>query len=209
VAVVRHVGAVGRPKTRSDQDQMTIITEGATELFLRHGYAEMKMGDVAAHCAISKRTLYRLFPSKIDLFRAMVVQHRATMLHFPDGLEQQPLDNALAEIFRIDLDDIDDERRTRFVLRTVEEARQIPEIGEILHEHGGERAKHLLAEWLTQWKAAADAKLENPFAAASILMDMVFGAVILKQINPLHWPGGIDRRAYLRECIRCFVNGAV
>lgn len=209
VAVPRHVGPVGRPKARSDQDQMIDITERATELYLHHGYAEMKMGDVAAHCAISKRTLYRLFPSKIDLFRAMVEQHRDTMLHFPDGIEQQPLENALAEIFRIDLDGVADERRTQFVLRTVEEARLVPEIGDVLHEHGGEQARHLLADWLVAWRAAAQAKLENPLAAASILLDMVFGAIILKQINPAYWPGGIDRRAYLRECIRCFCNGAV
>lgn len=208
-AVARDVGPVGRPKLRSDQEQMAIIVGVATELYLEHGYTEMKMSDVAACCAISKRTLYRLFPSKIDLFQAMVEEHRAMMLHFPSGLAERPLDDALAEIFRVDLDDVSDGRRTKFVMRTVEEARQIPEIGDIMHEHGGEQAKRLLAEWLSEWRAHSPRKLANPFAAASILMDMIFGAVVLKQMKPLHLPGGFDRRAYVKECIRCFVNGAV
>lgn len=187
---------------------MAIIIDVAMDLFLRHGYAEMKMADVAAHCAISKRTLYRLYPGKVDLFRALVEVHRGSMLHFPPGLEFRPLDEALAEIFRIDLDEISDERRRLFVTRAVEEARQIPEIGDILHEHGGERAKGQLADWLSTWTSNSTETLANPFAAASILMDMIFGAVMLRQLNPVYWPGGDDRRAYLRECIRCFVRGA-
>ena len=187
---------------------MAAIVDVAMALFIAHGYAEMKMADVAARCTISKRTLYRLFPGKVDLFRALVEAHRGTMLHFPHGIEQRPLDEALAEIFRIDLDDSDDERRRQFIARVVEESRQVPEIGDIMHEHGGEQAKGQLAEWLSGWKAHSAGGLENPFAAASILMDMVFGAVPLRQLKPLYWPGVADRRAYLRECIRCFVNGA-
>lgn len=204
----RHAGPVGRPKVRTDAEQMAIIVDAAMALFLDHGYAEMKMADVAARCAISKRTLYRLYPGKVDLFRALVEAHRGTMLHFPAGIEERPLDDALAEIFRIDLDDGDDARRRRFVTRAVDEARQIPELGDILHEYGGQRAKDQLAEWLTAWRANSADRLANPFAAASILMDMVFGAVLLRQLNPLYWPGSDDRRAYLRECIRCFVSGA-
>jgi AcrR family transcriptional regulator len=208
-AIARQAGPVGRPKVRTDDEQMAIIVDVAMDLFLEHGYAEMKMADVAARCAISKRTLYRLYPGKVDLFRALVELHRGSMLHFPPGLELRPLDEALAEIFRIDLDDLSDERRRLFVTRAVEESRQTPEIGDILHQHGGERAKGQLADWLSTWKPDSIGNLENPFAAASILMDMVFGAVMLRQLNPLYWPGCEDRRAYLRECIRCFVKGAI
>lgn len=185
-----------------------MIVAVAMTLFLEVGFCEMKMADVATRCAISKRTLYRLFPGKFELFRALVETHRATMVHFPDGIETQPLDAALAEIFRVDLDEAEDEARRRFVIRAVEEARLVPEIGAILHEHGGERTRGLLAEWLGKWTAHFPDRLANPFAAASILTDMMFGAVVRRQFDPRYWPGGDDRRAYLRECIRCFVNGA-
>jgi AcrR family transcriptional regulator len=207
IAAPRRAAPVGRPKVRSDDAQRAMIVSVAMALFLDVGFAEMKMSDVATRCAISKRTLYRLFPSKIALFRALVEVHRATMVHFPAGIETQPLDHALAEIFRIDLDDAEDETRRRFVMRAVEEARQVPEIGTILHEHGGEQTRGLLAEWLGKWLVHFPDRLENPLAAASILTDMMFGAVIRRQLEPRYWPGGTDRRAYLRECIRCFVNG--
>ena len=87
-------------------------------------------------------------------------------------------------------------------------ATELAEIGVILHEHGGERTRGLLAEWLGKWTAHFPDRLTNPFAAASILTDMMFGAVVRRQFDPRYWPGGDDRRAYLRECIRCFVNGA-
>jgi len=208
IAAPRHVAPVGRPKVRSDEEQTAMIVAVAMRLFLDVGFCEMKMADVATGCAISKRTLYRLFPGKFELFRSLVEAHRATMVHFPDGIETQPLDHALAEIFRVDLDEAEDEARRRFVIRAVEEARQVPEIGAILHEHGGEQTRGLLAEWLGKWTTHFPDRLANPFAAASILTDMMFGAVVRRQLDPRYWPGGDDRRAYLRECIRCFVNGA-
>lgn len=197
----------GRPKVRSDQQQKEIIVEKAYDLFLKAGFAAMRMDDVAADCGISKRTLYRLFPSKLDLFRSLVEFHRQSMLAFPESLALMPLEEALAELFRIDLDPQSDFRRLAFVQRTSAEARQVPELGEILHSEGSEMSRRLLAEWLAERKAKDAMHIGDPSSAASILMDMVFGSISLKPADTAYWPGGADRKAYLRDCIHYFVNG--
>jgi AcrR family transcriptional regulator len=199
--------ALGRPKVRSDEEQMDIIVGKAIEIFLDVGFGAMRMDDVAAACRASKRTLYRLFPSKLDLFRSMVAVHRQSMLIFPPIDDQQTLEEALAEVFRIDIDAEEDCRRMAFIHRAVAETRAVPELGDILHDEGGEKAKGLLGAWLAVWKDRGAARIGDPYAAASILMDMVFGAIALKPSDVSYWPGGSDRRAYLRECFRYFVNG--
>ena len=198
---------LGRPKVRSDAEQRDIIVRKALDLFLDVGFAAMKMDGISAECKISKRTLYRLFPSKLDLFKAMVEMHRESMLTFPETLAMMPLEEALAEIFRIDLGSVEDCRRAAFIDRTVAEAKAVPELGSILHHEGGEKAKVLLAAWFNERNRDGTLRIGNPYSAASILMDMVFGAIAFKPTEVAYWPGGVDRKTYLRECIRYFVNG--
>ena len=73
----------GRPKARPDAQERQRIVVAARELFLEAGYGGTRMDEVAARCGVSKRTLYRLFPAKTDLFRVMVADHRRSMLALP------------------------------------------------------------------------------------------------------------------------------
>lgn len=207
IITLRPIKALGRPKVRSDEAQRDIVIRQAMDIFLDVGFSAMKMDDIAAECRISKRTLYRLFPSKLGLFGAMVERHRHSMLVFPPSLAALPLEAALAEIFRLDLDGDDDCRRMAFIHRALSEVRQVPELADILHVEGGEKARRRLAEWLAERSRSDALRLGDPASAASMLMDMVFGAIALKPAEISRWPGGVDRRAYLRECIRYFVNG--
>jgi len=199
---------LGRPKVRPDEEQMEIIVDKAIELFLDVGFVAMRMNDVAAACRVSKRTLYRLLPSKLHLFRAMVGVHRQSMLTFPPIDKDQTLEEALFQVFRIDIGAEEDRRRMAFIHRTLAERRTAPELGDILHQEGGEKAKALLGAWLTAWKQHGTASIGDPHTAASILLDMVFGAEALRPSDVSCWPGGSDRQAYLRECFRYFIYGA-
>jgi AcrR family transcriptional regulator len=197
----------GRPKLRSDDELAEIIVGKAFELFLDVGFAQMRMDDVATRCRVSKRTLYRLFPSKLELFRSLANRHRQSMLSFPVMADRMALEVALAEVFRLDIDPEEDCRRMAFIRHTLLEAEAEPELRDILHEESGEKGKALLAIWLSGWKVSGAAGLGDPYAAASILMDMVFGAYVLKPSDPNYRPGDADRKLYLRECFRYFVNG--
>jgi AcrR family transcriptional regulator len=96
----------GRPKTLSDSARRAAILVKAREIFLDRGYGGTTTDRVADACGMSKRTIYRLFASKADLFSALVDDHRRTMLALPleQSQEDLPLDDALAAIFRLDID---------------------------------------------------------------------------------------------------------
>jgi len=207
VVVLEPAKKLGRPKIRSDEEQYEIILSQAMEIFLESGFIATRMDDLASTCKISKRTLYRFFPSKLDLFTALVQAHRSSMVDFPPELDGLSLEAALLQVFRVELDPTEDFRRMLFVQRTLVDARLVPELGDILHNEGGEQAKLRLAEWLTARKCREQIGSGDPYHLAAMLMDLVFGAIALKPATNSYWPGGSDRKTYLQDCIRFFVNG--
>jgi AcrR family transcriptional regulator len=200
----------GRPKTLSDSARRAAILVKAREIFLDRGYGGTTTDRVADACGMSKRTIYRLFASKADLFSALVDDHRRTMLALPleQSQEDLPLDDALAAIFRLDIDAEEERRRMAFVRITMTEAPRHPEIGEALHRHGIGEARRLLADWLADQRARGRLNVENTTGAARMLMDMMFGAPPLKPGSPDHEESHSDRIAHQEHCIRLFLSGA-
>jgi AcrR family transcriptional regulator len=186
---------------------MQIIVTEATRLFLDTGFVATKMDRIAQACKISKRTLYRLFPSKLDLFRAMVERHRESLVTFPADADMLPMEAALLAIFHAGLDPAEDRRRVAFLEQALAEAKAVPELGVILRQAGGERARILLADWLGRRKQLGTANIGDPHSAASILMDMVYGALAPELVGTSPRAQGASRQDYLADCIRYFVNG--
>jgi AcrR family transcriptional regulator len=59
----------GRPQVRSDDETRRLIAEAARAVFIASGYDAASMDEVARTAAVSKKTLYRLIPTKADLFK--------------------------------------------------------------------------------------------------------------------------------------------
>jgi len=47
------------------------LLDGAMDQFTRHGYAKTTMSDIAAAAEVSRTSLYKHFPTKDDVFRAL------------------------------------------------------------------------------------------------------------------------------------------
>jgi AcrR family transcriptional regulator len=196
----------GRPKQRSDDDERQRIIAIACDLFLDVGYGATTMDAVAARCGISKKTLYRLFPAKTDLFGAMVADHRRTMLALPRPDDDLAPAEALAAIFRLDIDEAENRERLAFIRLALADADRFPEIGEAITLEGAEPARRLLAGWLSQQQGRGALRPFPPEAAARMLMDMVFSVLVKR------FPGDAlltreDRIAHAQQCIDIFLHG--
>ncbi|MGB3876141.1 MAG: TetR/AcrR family transcriptional regulator [Shinella zoogloeoides] len=197
----------GRPRLATPAEQRARIIEATRRLFLAQGYGKTTMSEVAAHCHVSKRTLYELFPSKTDLLGAIIEQHRTSMLALPGDYRHLGLSDALERIFQVDIGEEEDRAREAFLNLTVVEAARYPEVGEMMMRLGGRRAHALLAEWMEGEKQAGRFFTDDTASAATILMDMIFGAVVTKTGTGAEWPGLNARKDYMRRCIRIFVHG--
>src|ERR1700755_1504846 len=62
----------GRPQLRSDEETRRIINEAARHEFAANGFAATSTEKVARRAGVSTKTLYRLIPSKDELFEGLM-----------------------------------------------------------------------------------------------------------------------------------------
>lgn len=62
-----------------DKEIKERILTKAEEMFLQFGYSKVKMEEIAAGMGISKKTLYKFFPSKENLIREIVLSRQCTV----------------------------------------------------------------------------------------------------------------------------------
>lgn len=197
----------GRPRLVPPAARRDDIVAVATGMFQEAGYARLTTDAVAARCRISKRTLYQLFPSKAALLAAIIDQHRALMIRLPADYDDVPLDRALDLIFGNDIDEEADRERFAFLQLLFVEAVLHPELDQISLTHGKGVVLQLLGDWIAHECRRGRLDVPDPKDAARMLMDMVAGSVARGLDGRLAWDGSDRRRAYVRECIRVFLNG--
>jgi AcrR family transcriptional regulator len=75
----------GRPPKEMQNAAAERIIEAATALFASRGFAGTSMEQVASQCGAGKDTVYRRFPSKVDLFETVVEHaHRRAVARLED-----------------------------------------------------------------------------------------------------------------------------
>ena len=162
------------------------------------------MEEIAARRHISKRTLYRLFPNKAEIFGAIVDDHRQSMLALPGDYDNLPLEEAIGRIFLIDIDEEAHTQRMEVLRLVIVEGRQFPELAALLRERGGDKSLAMLIGWLMAQAQRGRIDIEDAATTAKMLMDVMFGAIAMQGVQ---WPGGDEWRLHLRRAIRIFVNG--
>lgn len=197
----------GRPKCTPDHRQCDFIINSARQLFVKKGYGATTTEDIAAECRISKQTLYRLFPGKAALFAAVVSAHRQKWLYFPQDDDDSPIAESLAQIFMVDISDEADQERVDVIRLVLAEGRNYPELAEIQKQYGAAFSRGQLADWLERQCARGKLKSRDTMSLAQILMDMVFGAIIMKNVGDMDWPQRDQRRVHIRDCIDIFLHG--
>lgn len=196
----------GRPKTKTDDQRRAEIVAVARALFVDGGYGAMTTDAVAARCRTSKRAIYKHFADKADLFGAIVAAHNVEMVALPLADDDLPLEEAIATIFRIDIDPESDRHRKAFLKAAMEQS-QYPELPMLVVEHGIETSRRMLARWLASRSDRGELAVPDADQAARVLMDMMFGAQRFRPGSPEDWPDEADRKAHQRFYIRVFLNG--
>jgi AcrR family transcriptional regulator len=204
-ASTRSARGRGRPKVAPDEEVAQRVVRAAFAILCAEGYAGMNMNEVAARCGISKKTIYRLFPGKLSLFRSITDLHRGAMVDVRPEFDDMPLIDALMIIFRMDLDERADEARRAFMRVAFVESAQTPELKQILEAHGRDQAFSELADWLERQRSRGRIMVDDAQVLTKLIIDVAFGAIL--HPGPEAWPGTHDRARYLRTCFELLVGG--
>ena len=200
----------GRPPLRSDEETLRLIVEAAGQEFRTGGYAGTGMSAIAARAGVSTKTLYRLVPTKAELFRLVIRSRAGQFILAADELDDTAEDlaaglewllNAYGKL-AFDPEVIDVYRLV------VGECGRFPELGETFFEAAIRPTSRTIADWLTRQCRRGSIMLDDPDRAADMLRGMMVmepqRAALLGQAPP---PNVSVIGARAKACAKVFLDG--
>ena len=186
------------------------LLEAATQFFMEKGFEATSMGEIAKHAHASKETFYRHFPTKEDLFQAVVLR-RAEQLATEFGsvlLSQEPPEIALAKFGEIVLDRfLAPEMMSFRRLMQMERVRFI-ELQKSFHARGPARTNAALAHYLEYQIKQGRLRQMNSTVAARQFFDLVAAEMTRgESLSFRPKPTKAHMQQRVAEAIECFLHG--
>ncbi|HEY4253125.1 MAG TPA: TetR/AcrR family transcriptional regulator [Roseomonas sp.] len=202
--------ARGRPQLRPDEETRGLLIEAASQEFQASGYAGASMATVAQRAGVSTKTLYRLIPTKADLFQSVVSDRIAGFMlevdeDAPAGLTVEAALERILLAYGILTLDGQTIAMSKLVLA---ECDRFPEIGAAFHELAVRRTRDAMEAWLRRQCERGLIALEDPRSATGMLRGMMImepqRAVMLGRCAP---PDAAEIGQRARACARIFLDG--
>lgn len=143
------------------------FVDAARELFFANGYAGTTMSSIASKVGGSKTTLWTYFPSKEELFEAVVDD---IVAQYGDALAiDLPLDEPVPDVLRA-FGDMLITKLTQAPLLSlfrlvVGEAERFPHLAETFYERGPRRGKARAAVWVGEKMVRGEIRMGDPMRA--------------------------------------------
>lgn len=195
----------GRPRTEHLEELETRLVRAARECFVAKGYGATSMSEVAKAAQVSRKTLYARFPSKADLFRAILDEQirdsgGALRLKGPKPKTLEAMLRAYAEYMQSSSLFSDMLQMNRLIYS---EAGRFPELGDAAWARGREGVKQV-AEHIREYAAADGVPCRHPELAAEMFIDLMRGwyssAMLRSQpVSPA------EVKAWTRDMVRLFM----
>lgn len=146
----------------------------AADSFFQNGYAGTTMSDIAATLGGSKGTLWSYFPSKEELFAAVLIDattaYRAELSRILNPLDD--IATSLRHFCVSMLNKVTSPTAVALHRLVVAEGTRFPEIATIFFEHAPRSTRRLLADYLRAAMAKGQLRDADPDRAAHALMTL-------------------------------------
>tara|TARA_B100000678_G_scaffold159128_1_gene133057 strand:+ start:993 stop:1634 length:642 start_codon:yes stop_codon:yes gene_type:complete len=179
--------------TRRDarkEDRREAILTVASQSFLEHGYAATSMSAIAAELGGSKGTLWSYFPSKEELFTAVIDQRTIAFrrqlqeILEPTHCVEQTLRNVCVSL----LEKVTSPEAIALNRIAVGEAGRFPELGEIFYNRGPRMSTGVLADYLEGAMQRGELRKDDPTLAARTLIALCIYVVQQKLLLSIAAP---------------------
>lgn len=151
------------------------ILDAATALFLEKGFSGYSIDDIIERTGGSKRTVYKLFPCKQDLYGAIaqgVVQKVLEPIEIPT-IGDRPIDEVLREFGENYLAVKTSSEFSKLYRGILTEAVRFPDTCRCVFESGPARVNAALAEVLAHFEARGEVAFTNRELAAEQFISML------------------------------------
>lgn len=195
------------PRTLNRLAKERRIMEAALKVFADQGYSGTSMDAIAALAGVSKPTLYQYYGSKEQLFAAIMVAQRNSMLgafEEPDGL------GLVAELWAFSWHYADTILRPDFLSLArliIGEAQRFPEIGRAYQAAGPERVLNGMMEYLNAKRAEGSLSFDDAELAAEDLWGLILSAPRNRALHdPANQPSRADLHRFISNGLRVFLK---
>lgn len=202
--------ARGRPQIRPDEETRQLILRAARKEFQASGYAGASMGRVAERAGVSTKTMYRLIPTKAELFQCVVSDRIARFILDLDEehLDALPIDAALEHMLIAFGTLTFDEEAVLSLRLVLSEQDRFPEIAAAFNEIALVRTTVTMEAWLRRRRDRGDIALDDTATAIGMLRGMMTmepqRAMMLGLRSP---PDRVEIIARAKSCTRLFLDG--
>ena len=197
----------GRPRADERDLRNEAILEAATAVFLEQGFARASTDEIANRAGASKQTIYSLYPSKAELFAALMkrrseklVDPVASAILRDDALAHEALYQYGLQVLRANLSD-DGQRLQRLL---VAEAPVFSDLANAFWQNGPGWGRELVKQYLDSLVQRQVLSIENTDLAADHFMSIVFGWPMLRSNFQL--PSLFQTDEALAEWVRSAVD---
>lgn len=194
---------------RLDEERVAELLDVATEVFMEHGFEGASTNEIARRANCSKATFYSRFPTKQDLFIAVL--ERRTEALFKELFAALPIDGPVEEtlmefsarVLRIALSDA--QIRLRRVVSM--EAERFPKLAERFYELGPNRVLGELSRYLNTQIKRGRLIREDPHTMAEHMEGLITsGPVRWKDLGICSSFGSKDSKRRLQAAVKAFLR---
>jgi AcrR family transcriptional regulator len=174
------------PQSARGRARLAKILDSATSLFLRVGFEQTSIDAILQQSGGSKSTLYAYFPTKEDLFRA-VIDNVVANNELGTSLDVSSNARLVLTEFAVSRQRVVLSPRHRAVLRLViAERERFPDLAQIYWERGPQRSSHQLVTYFEALRSREILAIDDAQEAAEFFIGMLFQ----RWLRPLYYMDG-------------------
>jgi len=192
----------------TEQIRRDTILQAGVEVFLEYGYVSASVDEIVRRAGGSKRTVYKYFGNKEELFAAIVASLATQMLSplemtiGSDGGLQKTLES-LGQAY---LDVLLREDSVAIFRTVVSEGVRFPELAKTFFLNGPNAAVTRLSSYLEQQVEKGNLKLGDSHAAARQYFGMIRSDLHMRAALGLELPTDLEINKELKKAVLMFLH---
>ncbi|MFI3155011.1 MAG: TetR/AcrR family transcriptional regulator [Methylococcaceae bacterium] len=186
------------------------ILNGATRMFLAHGYRNVSMEKIAQAAPVSKATLYNHFDSKNALLAAVIAELCESLLQtmIQVTIEPDDVENNLTQIATSAVDLIFAEDALAIYRLVIAESPDFPELGQLFYQSGPQTVLTQLEDYFRQLNAEGSFNIADPVFAADAFFSMLKGDLHLRcLLSKTIRPSADEKKRLVSQVIAFYMRG--
>jgi TetR/AcrR family transcriptional regulator, mexJK operon transcriptional repressor len=192
-------------RTRLDEERLKELLDVAAEVFISEGFSAASTNEIARRANSSKTTFYSRFPTKQQLFLA-VIERRMTGIFQQVAAtlpEEPPVEETLRNFGSAVIRLVLSKEQVALVRVIGMESAKFPELGKRFYELGPKRGEEALAAYFTKQSEKGRLLNEDTRQMAQHFMSLVTG-------GPVRWyVFGFDRSSLPKSVLQKHLDSAI